>query len=239
VKPTSIARRDVLRAIGLCSLMAGVGRPACARPAASSPSAKVLMENDRVRVYGVLARPGQSILDAPAAKDLPRLAVFMSSGKVLMASAGARPEVTSRKTGDILWDAGDGTTAENAGAGDISVFLVEPLGKPAAAAVGNPKWRPTAVEAGGRILYENDYVRVIEHAARPRMGVCGEGMHTHLDHLTIGLTASRVRIEKPNADPTIEEAPAGAVFWDPSGPHSVMNVGSRNARAFLVEIKTA
>jgi len=238
VKPTSIPRRDVLRAIGVCSLMAGVRGAAWAQPGASSPSAKVSMENDRVRVYSVLARPGQSILDAPAANNLPRLAVFMSGGKVRMASAGGKPEIASRKTGDILWSAGDGMTAENAGAGDISVFLVEPRGKPAAA-VGNPKWRPTAVEAGGRILYENDYLRVIEHAARPRMGVCGEGMHTHLDHLTIGLTAARVRIEKPNADPTIEEIPAGAVFWDPSGPHSVMNVGSRNARAFLVEIKTA
>ena len=71
------------------------------------------------------------------------------------------------------------------------------------------------------------------------MGVCGEGMHTHLDHLTIGLAPGRIRIMKPGQDPVIVEAKAGDVFWDPSGPHAIQNLGSRDTRAFLIEIKTA
>jgi hypothetical protein len=28
------------------------------------------------------------------------------------------------------------------------------------------------------------------------------------------------------------------VFWDPSGPHAIQNLGSRSMRSFLIEMKT-
>jgi hypothetical protein len=195
------------------------------------------MENDRVRVYGVIAKPGQGVLGARSANQPTRLAVFMQDAKVKLARNGETAKVTAYKAGDPLWDAGDITLADNMESKDVSVYLVEPKGKPAAGEA-NPNWKPTSLQVGGRIVYENDYVRVIEHAARPHMGVCGEGMHTHIDHLTIGLTSGRVRIMKPDREPVIVETKAGRVFWDPSGPHAIQNIGSRNARALLIEIKT-
>jgi hypothetical protein len=94
-----------------------------------------------------------------------------------------------------------------------------------------------AVNAGGRIVFENDKVRVIEHRARPRLGVCGAGMHSHPPHLSICPTDVRARVTLPDKDPFIAENKAGDVFWDPGGSHIVENVGSRESKAYLIELK--
>jgi hypothetical protein len=94
-----------------------------------------------------------------------------------------------------------------------------------------------AVNAGGRIVFENDKVRVIEHLAKPRLGVCGAGMHSHPPHLSICLTDVKARVTLPGRDPFIAENKAGDVFWDPGGAHIVENMGSRESRAYLVELK--
>jgi hypothetical protein len=233
MKTTNIARRNVLGALAACGLIAGVRAPAMAHDVLAGAAGPVLVENDRVRVYGVVAMPGQKVLSG--SEHPPRLVVFMAEGKVKF--FGAAPRVVSQKVGDLVWDAGDVAVAENIGARNVAVYLVEPKGKPAAGG-SNPNWKSTTPAAGGKIVYENEYVRVIEHASRPRMGVCGEGMHSHLDHLTISLTDGRLKITKPDKEPMILDAKAGDVIWDPSGPHAIQNLGSRNTRAFLIEIKT-
>jgi hypothetical protein len=99
---------------------------------------------------------------------------------------------------------------------------------------------PTSVELnGGKIVFENDKVRVIEHFAKPRLGVCGTGLHSHPPHLTVMLTDAKARVSLPGKDPFIQEAKAGDVFWDLGGPHTVENVGSRDSKVYLVEIKAA
>lgn len=91
--------------------------------------------------------------------------------------------------------------------------------------------------AGGNIVFENDKVRVISHLGRPRMGVCGTGLHSHPPHLTIMLTDVKAKVTKPGKDPFIAENKAGDVFWDAGGPHVVENMGSRDSRIYLVELK--
>jgi len=95
-----------------------------------------------------------------------------------------------------------------------------------------------AAAAGGKIVFENDKVRVIEHYARSRLGVCGASLHTHPPHLTINLTGGRIKIMQPDKEPMIRNSEAGSVFWDDSGPHAIQNLGSRSHRALLIEIKT-
>lgn len=36
-----------------------------------------------------------------------------------------------------------------------------------------------------KIVLENERVRVLEYIGKPRLGVCGEGMHSHPDHVTV------------------------------------------------------
>lgn len=239
---TKATRRDVLSAFA--ALFAGTLLPTSRAHAQGTGVAApfpVLVDNDKVRVYAVHATPGQSVLGAGLPAGTPRLAVFMSDAKVKLTQGGAVPKRANYKEGDMVWDAGHGISAENAGNGEASVYLVEPKGKIVAAAKhpDGAKGEPSSTDLGGKVLFENDSVRVIEHSARPRMGVCGEGMHTHPDHLTIVVRGGRIKITKPGAEPVIRDAPTGRVFWDPSGPHAIQNLGSRNTRSFLIEIKTA
>ena len=90
---------------------------------------------------------------------------------------------------------------------------------------------------GGKIVFENDKVRVISHLGRPRMGACGIGMHSHPPHLTIALTDTRAKVTLLGKEPFIAETKAGEAFWDPGGPHIVENIGSRDSKLYLVELK--
>ena len=91
--------------------------------------------------------------------------------------------------------------------------------------------------AGGKIVFENDKVRVISHLGRPRMGVCGTGLHSHPPHLTIALTDVKAKVTLPGKEPFIAENKAGDTFWDAGGSHVVENMGSRDSRIYLVELK--
>jgi beta-alanine degradation protein BauB len=98
---------------------------------------------------------------------------------------------------------------------------------------------PGTVDAGGKIVFENEKVRVIEHLSRPRLGVCGAGMHSHPPHLTICLTDVKARVTLPGKEPFIAENKSGDVFWDPGGPHVVEYIGARESRSYLLELKGA
>jgi hypothetical protein len=93
--------------------------------------------------------------------------------------------------------------------------------------------------AGGKVVFESDKVRVIEHVAKPRLGVCGAGLHSHPPHLTVFLTDARAKVTRAGEAPFVAENKAGDVFWDPGGAHAVENLGSRSTRVFLVELKQA
>jgi hypothetical protein len=91
--------------------------------------------------------------------------------------------------------------------------------------------------AAGKVVFENEKVRVISHLARPRAGVCGTDLHSHPPHLTVVLTDVKAKVTLPGKDPFIDEQKAGAVFWDPGGPHVVENLGSRDTKVYLIELK--
>ena len=91
--------------------------------------------------------------------------------------------------------------------------------------------------AGGKVIFDDEHVRVIQHAGRPRMGVCGTGYHSHPPHLTILLTDVKAKVTLPGKDPFTAENKAGDVFWDRGGPHIVENIGSGNSKVYLVELK--
>ena len=90
---------------------------------------------------------------------------------------------------------------------------------------------------GGKVIFENEKMRVIEHAAKPRMGPCGTGYHTHPPHLTICLTDIKAKVTLQGKEPFIAENKAGDVFWDPGGYHTVENLGNRDVKSYLVEPK--
>lgn len=90
-----------------------------------------------------------------------------------------------------------------------------------------------------KVVLENEHVRVLEYNSRPGMAVCGSGMHSHPPHLTVVLTAGRVRIRTPDGKSmTTDETPPGLVFWSNAETHEVENVSGRDMRSLIVELKS-
>ena len=90
---------------------------------------------------------------------------------------------------------------------------------------------------GFKVLLDNDQVRVLEYIGKPRLGVCGQGMHSHPDHVTLVQTDARVKVTLPDGKTFVAENKAGDVFFEPAGSHAVENIGGRDTRSLLIEIK--
>lgn len=90
-----------------------------------------------------------------------------------------------------------------------------------------------------RVVLDNDKLRVLEFNSRPGMAVCGNGMHSHPAHLTVALTAAKVRVKLPDGKTIMAENKAGDVFWSEAETHEVENLTGRDMRALIVELKGA
>lgn len=105
-------------------------------------------------------------------------------------------------------------------------------------AAGAPAQDAVKVDPRGyKVLVDNDQVRVLEYIGKPRAGVCGTGMHSHPDHLTVVTTPAKVKVTLPDGKSFVAENKPGDVFFEPAGTHTVENIGSRETRSLLIEIK--
>lgn len=88
-----------------------------------------------------------------------------------------------------------------------------------------------------RIALDNEHLRVLDFRSRPTLGVCGVGMHSHPAHLTVALTPAKVRETPLGGKPFVVEVPAGTVFWSEAQTHETENIGGKESRALLIELK--
>jgi hypothetical protein len=88
-----------------------------------------------------------------------------------------------------------------------------------------------------RVLLENDRVRVLEYKSRPGFGVCGEGMHSHPDHVTISLTGAKLKATMPDGTTSFKDVPAGTVFFAPAETHSAEIIGGFGTLTYIIELK--
>jgi hypothetical protein len=96
---------------------------------------------------------------------------------------------------------------------------------------------PTVGPRSYRVVLENDRVRVLEYKSRPGFGVCGEGMHSHPDHVTVSLTGAKLKVTTPGGKPTFEDIPAGTVFFASAEIHSAEIIGGLGTRSYIIELK--
>ena len=87
-----------------------------------------------------------------------------------------------------------------------------------------------------RVALENDRLRALEFRSRPGLGVCGNGLHSHPAHLTIALSAGKVRV-KQDGKTFVAESKLGDIFWSDAETHEAENISGREMRALIVEIK--
>jgi beta-alanine degradation protein BauB len=90
---------------------------------------------------------------------------------------------------------------------------------------------------GYRVAFENDKLRVLEYVSKPGLGVCGQGKHSHPQHLTIVLSNGKAKARGADGKVHVHEAKAGDMFWAPAETHEVENVSGRDMRCFMVEYK--
>lgn len=88
-----------------------------------------------------------------------------------------------------------------------------------------------------RVVLENERVRVLEFRSGPGLGVCGQGVHSHPERVTVTLTEAKVRITNVEGRTVARELPAGQVFYAPAETHSVENVGGAGTRIYIIELK--
>jgi quercetin dioxygenase-like cupin family protein len=87
-----------------------------------------------------------------------------------------------------------------------------------------------------RVVLENPKVRVLEFNARPGMGVCGVGIHSHPEHVTVLLTPAKVRVTQ-GGKVVIMQGKAGDAFWEPAETHETENLSGASIRSLIIEIK--
>jgi hypothetical protein len=88
-----------------------------------------------------------------------------------------------------------------------------------------------------RNVLENDRVRVLEFKSRPGFGVCGEGMHSHPDHVTVSLTGAKLKVTTADGKVTFDDIPPGTVFYAPAEIHSAEIIGGLGTRTYIIELK--
>ena len=88
-----------------------------------------------------------------------------------------------------------------------------------------------------RVVLGNDRVRVLEFKSRPGFGVCGEGMHSHPDHVTVSLTEAKLKVTTGTGKVMFEDIPPGTVFYAPAEIHSAEIIGSLGTRSYIIELK--
>src|SRR5690349_24070335 len=88
-----------------------------------------------------------------------------------------------------------------------------------------------------RVAFENDKVRVLDFVAKPGMGVCGEGMHSHPAHLTIVMSDWQGKAVTPDGKVVGRDKKAGDVFWAEAETHRVENTGKTMSHVMIVELK--
>jgi len=86
-------------------------------------------------------------------------------------------------------------------------------------------------------VLDNDRVRVLEYRSRPGFGVCGEGMHSHPDHVTVSLTGAKLKIKATDGSAVFRDIPPGTVFYAPAETHSAEVIGGLGTRSYIIELK--
>ena len=89
----------------------------------------------------------------------------------------------------------------------------------------------------GKLILDNESVKVTSMEGNPGKDICGLGKHSHGAHLTVLLTDANITTITPDGKITIQKAVAGTTFWSEPETHTVVNSGTNVVRAQIIEYK--
>lgn len=89
----------------------------------------------------------------------------------------------------------------------------------------------------GKVIIDNDQVKVTEIVSQPGKDLCGLGKHTHPPHLTVMLTDATITVTTPTGKVMTQKVPAGTTMWSEAETHTVVNSGSSTSKMQIIEYK--
>lgn len=89
----------------------------------------------------------------------------------------------------------------------------------------------------GKVIIDNDQVKVTEIVSQPGKDMCGLGKHSHPAHLTVMLSDATVTVTTPTGKVMTQKVPAGTTFWSEAETHTVINSGSAASKMQIIEYK--
>lgn len=89
----------------------------------------------------------------------------------------------------------------------------------------------------GKVIIDNDQVKVTEIVSQPGKDMCGLGKHSHPAHLTVMLSDATVTVTTPTGKVNTQKVPAGTTFWSEAETHTVVNSGSTTSKMQIIEYK--
>ena len=194
----------------------------------------VILENDDVRIFEVMAAPGDT---SPMHTHPPLVVVSLDKARIRVETPDGSTTIFDLNPAQVLWF----ENVEHSWrvlSGQIHLFAVEikaaPGGAPAAISPGE---REAVVvdPTHHHVVMENDHVRVFEALA-------GTGdtspMHTHPPTAIVSLGTARMRITVPDGSSSILDLHPAQAFWIEDVAHS-WEVLAGTVHAFGVEVKAA
>jgi hypothetical protein len=118
----------------------------------------------------------------------------------------------------------------------LTLLVVAAVGFAFARLFAAPSAKTPAVETG-KVVFENEKIRVIEYHTNGGKDACGAGVHSHPDHLYIMLTDAKFRTVLPDGTEELSDAKAGEVGWEAAATHRCENILGNQAGLFVIEIK--
>ena len=200
----------------------------CAEPA------KVIVDNDQVRVLEVTQPPHQK---TPLHDHkVNRVMIYLQPGTQTLAYQDHKV-VQSWKAGEVKWSPMSGMhVAEITSANPVTIVEVE-LKKP---------WDPSKSATGPldpvkldpkmyHVLFEKDQVRVLR-AQIPAGG--STPMHEHkLNRVAVYLTYSKTRVTTPDGKVSVAEHKAGDIIFAGPATHKEENLANMPFEVIAVELK--
>ena len=90
-------------------------------------------------------------------------------------------------------------------------------------------------EEFGKVLIENEKVKVYNFSSLPGRDVCGFSKHQHKEHLTVFISGANVTVTDAEGKTNEYYFKSGTVIWSPEEEHMVVNSGEYPINIKIIE----
>jgi quercetin dioxygenase-like cupin family protein len=195
-------------------------------------NAKVIFENDYVRVVEFMLKPGESL---PLHKGHPR-AVYALTDYQIKWTEGDEAREKEWQKGDVHWHDAIEHAIENTGENDANFIVVarKETSLPETGEYDLSRDASAIDSAHSKITFENEHVRVIETNIPPEES---QSMHHGINRLIYALTDYQIRYTSDKTETKDTQIEAGSAHWHGADEHAVENAGTTPAHYLIFAFK--